>query len=84
MAKKQLESVAKATRKLSPVTIANFAKGKRARQTANIAYRVRRVKWEVWLDREMSEELEASIPDGVSRSDYIREIFCKHLTKYVA
>lgn len=60
------------------------AKGKRARETANIAYRVRRVKWEVWLDREMSEELEGSIPDGVSRSDYIREIFRKHLTKYVA
>ena len=60
------------------------AKGKQARQTANIAYRIRRVKWEVWLDREMSEELEASIPDGVNRSDYIREIFRKHLTKYVA
>ena len=56
-------------------------KGKQARQTAIIAYRVRRVKWEVWLDREMSEELEASILDGVSRSDYMREIFRKHLEK---
>ena len=57
------------------------AKGKQARQTAIIAYRTRRVKWEVWLDREMSEELEASIPDGVSRSDYTRKIFREYLDK---
>ena len=57
------------------------AKGKRARQAANIAYRTRRVKWEVWLDREMSEELEILIPDGVSRSDYIRKIFHEYLDK---
>ena len=56
-------------------------KGKQARQTAIIAYRVRRVKWEVWLDREMSEELEDSIPDGVSRSDYTRKIFREYLDK---
>ena len=56
-------------------------KGRQARQTAIIAYRVRRVKWEVWLDREMSEELEDSIPDGVSRSDYTRKIFREYLDK---
>ena len=54
-------------------------KGRQARQTARIAHRLRRVKWEVWLDAEMSEELEASIPDGVSRSDFVRKIFKKHL-----
>ena len=54
-------------------------KGRQARQTARIAHRLRRVKWEVWLDSEMSEKLEASIPDGVTRSDFVRKIFQKHL-----
>jgi hypothetical protein len=54
-------------------------KGKQAQETAIAAYRLRRVKWEVWLDTEMSIALEASIPDGVTRSDYVRTIFQKHL-----
>jgi hypothetical protein len=54
-------------------------KGKQAQQTAIVAYRCRRVKWEVWLDMEMSNALEASIPDGVSKADYLRKIFQNHL-----
>lgn len=56
-------------------------KGKEARQAAITNYRAKRVKWEVWLDEGMSEALETSIPDGVSRSDYMRKIFQKHLDK---
>lgn len=56
-------------------------KGRQARQMAITAYRVRRVKWEVWLDEEMSEALEASIPDGVSKTDYLKKIFQEHLDK---
>ena len=56
-------------------------KGKQAQQTALIAYRFRRVKWEVWLDAETSGALEASIPDGVNKSDYLRKIFLAHLDK---
>lgn len=56
-------------------------KGREAQKTATIAYRVRRVKWEVWLDADTSDALEASIPDGVSKSDYLRTIFQLHLDK---
>jgi hypothetical protein len=56
-------------------------KGRQARQQAIATYRDKRVKWEVWLDAEMSEALEALIPDGVSRSEYLRKIFQKHLDK---
>ena len=59
-------------------------KGKQAQQTAVIAYRVRRVKWEVWLDAEISGALEASIPDGVSKADYLRKIFQIHLDKDIS
>jgi len=45
------------------------------------AYRARRVKWEVWLGEEMSEALQASIPDGVSKTDYLKKIFQEHLDK---
>lgn len=56
-------------------------KGKQAQQTAIVAYRIRRIKWEVWLDPEMSEALEVSIPCGVNKSDYLRKIFWQHLDK---
>lgn len=55
------------------------AKGKKARQQAISNYRGARVKWEVWLDEEISEALQASIPVGVSKTDYLRKIFQKHL-----
>lgn len=54
-------------------------KGKKARQRAIANYRGARVKWEVWLDEEMSEALQASIPVGVSKTDYLINIFQKHL-----
>ena len=56
-------------------------KGRQARHQAIATYRGKRVKWEVWLDAEMSEALEASIPDGASRSDHMRKIFQKYLDK---
>ncbi len=54
-------------------------KGKQSRQQAIANYRGARVKWEVWLDEEMSEALQASIPVGASKTDYLKKIFQKHL-----
>ncbi len=58
-------------------------KGKQTRQTAIAAYRTRRVKWEVWLTPEISKALEASIPDGESKSEFLRKILHKHLDRVV-
>lgn len=56
-------------------------KGKRAQNKSTSTYRFNRVKWEVWLDKELSDALDASIPDGLTRAEFLRRMLRDRLDK---